>query len=60
MKRGLGQIERLLFAYVQLRGQPTTPILTFAGVMRVTRTCSRRSAATAASMESAARSPLTV
>ena len=23
MKRGLGQIERLLFAYVQLRGQPT-------------------------------------
>ena len=23
MKRGLGEIERLLFAYVQMRGQPT-------------------------------------
>ena len=32
----------------------------FAGVMRVTRICSRRSAATAASIVSAMRSPLTV
>ena len=39
---------------------PAASVLAFAGVMRVTSTWSRRSAATAASMVSAARSPLTV
>ena len=41
-------------------GAPSTLAGAFAGVIRVTRISSRRSAATAESIESATRSPLTV